>query len=132
VRNIQRFDPARGTIAAWVFGIGRRKIQDARRRLLRSKSVPASAHTSLEQAAEMASDEDLGASVAAQLDACRQVARVAAALSDAEMEVLLLHYVDGFSVAETGRIVRRSAKAADSLLHRARRKAREELVKADD
>ena len=53
-------------------------------------------------------------------------------LSDAEMEVLLLHFADGFSVKEIGTIVGRSAKAAYSLLQRAVRKAREELVKSDE
>ena len=131
VRNIRRFDPARGTLAAWVFGIARRKIQDARRKALRKKSVPASAETSIAQIEGLTSDEDLGASVAARLDAQHQVARLARVLSETEMEVLLLHYVDGFSLGEIGRIVGRSAKAVDSLLHRARSKAREELVKTD-
>jgi len=132
VRNIHQFDPTRGTLAAWMFGIARRKIQDARRRALRRKAVPASARTSLEYAREVASGENLEAGVAAHLDAQRQVTRIAAALSEPEMEVLLLHYVDGFSLGEIGRIVRRSAKAVDSLLHRARSRAREELVKSDE
>jgi len=131
VRNIERFDPARGALAAWTFGIARRKIQDARRKALRKKSVPASARTSLEHASEVASGEDLEANAAAHLDAQRQVTQIAAALSEPELEVLLLHYVDGFSLGEIGRIVGRSAKAVDSLLHRARSKAREELEKTD-
>jgi RNA polymerase sigma-70 factor (ECF subfamily) len=132
VRNIERFDPARGALAAWMYGIARRKIQDARRRALRRKSAPASARTSLEHAREVASVEDLSARVAAHVDAQRQVTRIAATLSEPEMEALLLHYVNGFSLGEIGRIVGRSAKAVDSLLHRARIKAREVLVKTDD
>jgi RNA polymerase sigma-70 factor (ECF subfamily) len=131
-QNIERFDPSRGGLAAWVYGIARRKIQDARRRARRKKSVPASARTSLDHAANIASSEDLASDVAAQLDAQRQVALIAAALSEMEMEVLLLHSVDGFSVGDIGRIVGRSAKAVDSLLHRARGKAREALVKIND
>ena len=132
VRNIERFDPARGALAAWMYGIARRKILDARRRALRRKSVPAAARTSLEHASEVASGEDLEAGVAAHLDAQTQVTLIAAALSEPEMEVLLLHYVDGLSLGEIGHITGRSAKAADSLLHRARSKAREALVKIDD
>lgn len=131
VRNIERFDPVRGTLAAWMYGIARRKIQDARRRALRRKSVPAALRSSLQHASEVASGEDLEANAAAHLDAQRQVTQIAAALSEPEMEVLLLHYVDGLSLGEIGRIVGRSAKAVDSLLHRARSKAREELVKTD-
>jgi RNA polymerase sigma-70 factor (ECF subfamily) len=131
VRNIRRFDPARGTLASWVFGIARRKIQGERRKLLRAKSIPRSAQTSLDEMREVSSGEDLSVGVAARLHAERAAAAIAQVLSEAEMEVLILHCVDGFSVREIGRIVGRSAKAVDSLLHRAKRKAREELARAD-
>lgn len=132
VRNVGRYDPRRSSLSAWVYGIARRKIQGERRRLLRRKSVPTSARTSMEAAAEVRSGEDVAEKVAAQLDAQRRVAELSQVLSDAEMEILLLHFADGFSVKEVGWIVGRSAKAADSLLHRAVRKAREELVKSDE
>ena len=132
VRNIGRYDPRRSSLNAWVYGIARRKIQGERRRLLRRKSVPASARTSMEAAGEVGSGENVAEQVAAQLDAQRRVAELSRLLSDAEMEVLLLHFADGLSVKEIGGMVGRSAKAADSLLHRAVRKAREELVKSDD
>ena len=132
VRNIGRYDPRRSSLNAWVYGIARRKIQGERRRLLRRKSVPASAWTSMEAAGEVGSRENVGEQVAARLDAQRRVERLSRVLSDAEMEVLLLHFADGLSVKEIGGMVGRSAKAADSLLHRAVRKAREELVKSDD
>ena len=132
VRNIGRYDSRRSSLNAWVYGIARRKIAGERRRLLRRKSVPTSARTSMDEVAEVGSGENVAEQVAAQLDAQRRVAGLSRLLSDAEMEVLLLHFVDGLSVKEIGGIVGRSAKAADSLLHRARRKAREELVKIDD
>ena len=131
VRNIRRFDPARGTLGAWVFGIARRKIQGERRRLLRAKSIPRSAQTPLDKMRGVSSGEDLSVGVAARLDAERTVAAIGQVLSEAEMEVLILHCVDGFSVGAAAKIVGRSAKAVDSLLHRARRKAREELEKTD-
>ena len=132
VRNVGRYDPRRASLSTWVYGIARRKIQGERRRLLRRKSVPASARSSMETLGEVGSRENVAEEVAAQLDAQRRVAELSRVLSDAEMEVLLLHFADGFSVKEIGWIVGRSAKAADSLLHRAVRKAREELVKSDD
>lgn len=132
VRNIGRYDPRRSSLSAWVYGIARRKIQGERRRLLRRKSVPASARTSLETAGEVGSCEDVAEQVAAQLDAQQRVDELGRVLSDGEMEVLLLHFADGFTVKEIGGIVGRSAKAVDSLLHRAVRKAREGLVKSDE
>ena len=43
------------------------------------------------------------------------------------MEVLVLHYVHQLSVAEIGVILKRSGRAVESLLHRAKPKARERL-----
>ena len=131
VRNIGHFNPRRSSLRAWLFGIARRKIQGERRKLLRSKSVPPSAQMWVEELGEVASGEDVAGGVAARLDARRKVAEVARVLSDGEMEALVLHCVDGFSVMEIGRIVGRSTRAADSLLHRARTKARERLVELD-
>jgi len=132
VRNIGRYDPRRSSLSTWVYGIARRKIQGERRRLLRRKSIPASVRMSMEAAGEMGSGEDIAEKVAGQLDAQRRVEELGRVLSDGEMEVLLLHFADGFSVKEIGWIVGRSVKAADSLLHRAVRKAREGLVNRDD
>ena len=132
VRNIGRYDPGRSSLGAWVYGIARRKIHGERRRLLRRKSVPTSARTSMDEIGEVGSGRNVAEQVSAQLDAQRRVAELSRLLSDAEMEVLLLHFADGLSVKEIGRIVGRSAKAVDSLLHRAVRKAREELVKSDE
>jgi len=132
VRNIGRYDSQRSSLSSWVFGIARRKIQGERRRLLRRKSIPASARASMEAAGEVGSGENVAEQVAAQLDAQRRVAELSQVLSDAEMEVLLLHFADGFSLKEIGWIVGRSAKAADSLLHRAVRKARAGLERSDE
>jgi len=132
VRNIGRYDSRRSSLSAWIYGIARRKIQGERRRLLRRKSVPTSARMSMEAVGEVGSGENVADQVAAQLDAQRRVAELGGLLSDAEMEVLILHFVDGLSVKEIGGIVGRSAKAADSLLHRAVRKAREAWVRSDE
>jgi RNA polymerase sigma factor (sigma-70 family) len=74
------------------------------------------------------SDSDLSSRVEAQ----RRVQMLANALSPAEMEVLVLHFVDEFSVKEIARIVGRSRRAVDSLLYRAKGKARERLARDDD
>jgi RNA polymerase sigma-70 factor (ECF subfamily) len=131
VRNIRQFDPRRATLAAWVYGIARRRIGLERRTQRRRRSVPLSAQVSLDSL-RSATAEDVASEAADRLDARRAVARLAEILSDAEMEVLILHCVDGLTVSEMSRAVGRSERAVDSLLHRARRKAREGLARDDD
>ena len=99
--------------------------------LLRQMTVPVSAPTRLAALAVVRWGADVAGGVAGRLDARRKAREVERVLSEAEMEVLVLHCVDGFSVREIGRIVGRSTRAADSLLHRARTKARERLVEVD-
>jgi RNA polymerase sigma factor (sigma-70 family) len=132
VRNIRRFNPRRSRLRSWVYGIARRKIGLERRRQRRRKSVPAAAQVPMEAASGMVVQGDIADISVARLDAERQAARIAALLTDIEMEVLILHCVDEFSVKEIAGIVGRSERAVDSLLHRARRKAREGLGHDDD
>jgi DNA-directed RNA polymerase specialized sigma24 family protein len=81
-----------------------------------------------EQVASGAGEDDGAAgSSSARIDARRQVALLRAHLSDAEMDVLVLHCAHQFSVDEVAQIMGRSRRAINSLLHRARRKARERL-----
>jgi len=128
-RNIGHYDERKASLRAWVFGIARRQILLERRRRARRKAVPEEAKVPLSQVSEMAAQLNLADSAAARLDARRQVAELAACLSDAEMEALKLHHVYGFSVEEVAHITSRSRRAADSLLHRARQKARERLAR---
>jgi DNA-directed RNA polymerase specialized sigma24 family protein len=62
------------------------------------------------------------------LDAQRKVRLLAASLAPAEMEVLVLHLVHGFTVREIAGLTGRSWRAIDALLFRARGKARERLA----
>lgn len=132
VQGIGRFNPRRSTLSAWVYGIARRHIQGELRRQRRRKSVPPSAQVPLEEVAEAASEGDTATDVAARLDAQREVAELARILTDIEMEVLGLHYVQEFSEKEIAQIVGRSARAVHSILHRAKQKARERLVRDAD
>jgi RNA polymerase sigma factor (sigma-70 family) len=127
VRCIGRFDARKAAFAAWVFGVARRLVQVERRRQHRRKSVPASAQVSLDQLPETLSPTDLETSLTESLEAQRHVARLRACLSEREMEVLVLHYVHQLSVQEIGAIIGRSGRAVESLLHRAKAKARERL-----
>jgi RNA polymerase sigma-70 factor (ECF subfamily) len=124
VRNIRRFDPRKASLPAWLYGIARRHLQAEWRRQRRKRSVPADAQVPMEALADMPDGAALEAAVGAKVDAQRQVARLSHVLSDAEMELLMLSYVEEFTAREIGRIVGRSERAVETMLHRARQKAR--------
>jgi RNA polymerase sigma-70 factor (ECF subfamily) len=128
-RDIGRFNSRQSTLAAWVYGIARRRIWAELRRRNRKKSVPASAQVSLEALGEAADQHDLAMETSARLDAQRMVGEVTRRLSETEMEVLVLSCVDELSGREIGQIVRRSEGAVRVILHRARKKAREGMVR---
>jgi len=131
VRSIRSFDPRRSNLSAWLYGVARRVIQGEMRKQRRRASVPASAQVPLDAAAPVTpavAERDLPA----RIDAARKVGLLSAALSGAEMEVLVLHFVDEFSVKEIAGITGRSWRAVDSLLYRAKEKARERLAQDGD
>jgi RNA polymerase sigma-70 factor (ECF subfamily) len=131
-RDIGRFNSRQSTLAAWVYGIARRRIWAELRRRKRMKSVPASAQVSLAAVGEVADQHDLATETSARLDAQRRVAEVAKRLSEAEMEVLVLSSVNELSAREVGLVVRRSEGAVRVILHRARKKAREGMVRDEE
>ena len=127
LRNIRRFNPRRSSLGAWLFGIARRHLRTELRKRGRAKSVPAWAQVPIDDQEHLPAASDMAGALVDGLEAQEKAARIAAALSGVEMEVLVLHCVDGFTAKEIGRIVGRSQRAIESLLHRARRKAREEV-----
>ena len=116
------------TFAAWLFGIARRLVRLERRRQGRRKSVPASAQVSLDVLPETSSPHDLATSITESVAAKAKLARLREFLSEGELEVLVLHYVYEFSVQEIRSAIGRSGRAVESLLHRAKTKARERLT----
>lgn len=128
VRDIGRFDPRRSSLAAWLYGIARRRVQMEIRRQRRQKSVPTGMQVSVEAVRAVSDGRDLAASASARLDAQRKVAAVRDALSGIEMEVLLLACVEEMSAGEIGQAIGRSERAVHSILHRARQKARGRLM----
>jgi len=132
VRSARSFDPRRSSLSTWIHGTARRVIQGELRTRQRRKSVPTSVQVPMEMGVELAAEGDLAASSASRLEARRKVALLADELSDAEMEALLLHFVEEFSLKEIAQIVGRSPRAVHSLLHRAKQKARERLEKHDE
>ena len=124
LRDIRRFDPRKASLPAWLYGIARRRLQSVWRKQRRKRSVPRQLQVPIETLGEVADERGLEGAIGERVDAQRQVARLSEVLSEAEMELLTLSYVDGFSAKEIGRIVGRSERAAESLVHRAKRKAR--------
>ncbi|MDH4188552.1 MAG: RNA polymerase sigma factor [Nitrospira sp.] len=131
-RNITRFNPRISTLRAWLFGIAHRQITDELRQRSRRKTPPASSQVSLEGVAEQRGPGDMAATTIARLEAQQQVARIQAQLSDSEMEVLRLRCVQQFSLTEIARTIGRSERAVNSLLVRAKQKAREVLSQEED
>jgi len=130
-RRIGRFDPRESSLSTWLYGIARRCVQIEIRRQRRRKVVPAWAQVPLDAIAEQGDGGDLAADASARLDAQRKVGLLAMSLSDMEMELLTLSCIEELSTSEIGEVVGRSEQAVNSILYRARRKARERLA-ADD
>jgi RNA polymerase sigma-70 factor, ECF subfamily len=131
VRSLASFNPHRATLAQWLYGIIRRILIAELRKQRRRAEVPKSAEVNLEKVCSVAADGDLASDLAARLEAQRKALLLARHLSEAEMEILLLHYVEEFSLKEIAPIVGRSERAVYSLLHRAKVKARERLAQDD-
>jgi RNA polymerase sigma factor (sigma-70 family) len=131
-RNIRRFNPRKSNLSAWLHGIARHRIQREQRSRRRSKSVPASAQVPFDAMPNTAAAGDTDGDLAARLDASQRVAQLAQLLSPVEMEVLVLRCVGEFSTKEIAGILRRSERAVETLLHRAKHKAREGLGKHAD
>ncbi len=124
VRNIRRFSPRRGGLSGWLYGIARRQIARERRKQRQPTSVPAAAQVSIHAMGDVAAGGDVADELAARLDAERRIADLSRILSGDEMEMLVLHHVVGLSAKEISRAVRRSHRAVESMLQRAKTKAR--------
>lgn len=128
IRSIRSFDPRRSSLSAWMYGVARRIIDGELRSQRKRSAVPASAMVTFNEAMGGEPRQHLEHDLPSRLEAQRQVRVLASALSAAEMEVLVLHFVDEFSVKEMAQIMGRSWRAVDSLLHRAKQKARGRLA----
>jgi RNA polymerase sigma-70 factor (ECF subfamily) len=127
-RRIGRFDPRRSSLSTWLYGVARRRVQMEMRQQRRQKVVPAWAQVSMDAVAETGDEGDLAADAAARVDAQRKVGMLATSLTDMEMEILTLSCIEELSTREIGEVVGRSEQAVNSILYRARRKARERLA----
>ena len=100
VRSVRHFDPSRGTFTSWMYGLTRRLLQGQLRRW-RRRAIPLDQLSGVEA---VSPPEDR----TSHLDAQQKVRLLAASLSAAEMEVLVLHLVHGFTVPELARLLKQS------------------------
>ncbi|AOZ68913.1 hypothetical protein LPB142_05930 [Rhodobacter xanthinilyticus] len=125
-RRAGQFDPARGTVASWVWRIAVNLCIDRRRRAGLRQFL------GLEVAPEPA-DEAPGPE--ARLDARSALARTRAAIADLparQRQALLLRALGEMSSAEIGAAMGCGAGAVDQLLSRARARLRAELGGAEE
>jgi RNA polymerase sigma-70 factor, ECF subfamily len=125
IRHVEQFDPDRGELRAWLFGIARRRVaQHWRRRL---------GHPGAEGAAggEIAAEALDGAvapdEVVEHLEQAAVVRASLLAMPPERREVLVAKYVEGLSVAQIAAGSGKSPKAVESLLSRAREQFRASL-----
>jgi RNA polymerase sigma-70 factor, ECF subfamily len=124
-RSAGGFDPARGSLAAWLTGIARRQIALYFRR--RKRHQPAGRSVSLGPSYDEIPSRDTSNDPAAGLAAEERAEQVRAALTrlPAGYEVLLItKYVDGASIEQIASADGCSAEAVRSRLARARRALR--------
>jgi RNA polymerase sigma-70 factor (ECF subfamily) len=127
VRGIRGYDPRRGSFLSWLLGVASRQTLAELRRRQRRKSVPAAVQVPLDSVAEEALVSGPAGELAARIEAQRQVDKLRSHLSPLEMEVLVLQGAYELTAREIGRMLGKSERAINSLLHRAKVKARERL-----
>jgi RNA polymerase sigma-70 factor, ECF subfamily len=109
----------RSSVFTWLCGIAKLRIIDYHRRMRRNKRTPPSA-PSLDRF--RAQPSDTLDHVLDRIESEQVVELLLAGLSEDEREVLLLRYVDQFSVREIAQITGRSEKGVEGLLTRAKNK----------
>lgn len=115
----------------WLCGIAKLRITDYYRRQARAKRVPPGLLSSLDGDEPIASLPDPSPSLDELVDqtsAAQVLDRMMSLLTDDEREVLLLRYEQQLPVREIGLLMRRTEKAVESLLTRAKRRLREQFT----
>ena len=112
------FDRFRGesSFQTWVCSIARNKLNESYRKAIRREAFEFFADDALEQ---LAVDVPLEAEVLAH-ETQNDVQRALQSLREPYRYVLILRYLDGYSIAEIARAMRRTPKAIDGLLQRAK------------
>lgn len=122
------------SVKTWLCGIAKVRTVDFMRAKGRIKRIPAVKLVRLDepslQAIRAVYDPEVSLDdLVDQLDRVQLVQALLDALSPDQREALVLHYIEGFSVPETARIMKRSQKAVEKLLERAKEKPRQEVMR---
>lgn len=121
------------SVLTWLCSIGRNRIIDHGRRQKSSNRVPVSMIHSIDDESRRVfrhvHDESISPeSIVSRMDCTRVVEELLATLRPDQRELLVMHYVEGFSVPEIARIMGRTEKSVEHLLQRAKEKPRKELA----
>ncbi len=120
--HIDQFDPSRGTMRGWLFGIARTQVAlYFRRRTARGPTVSVDAN---DEAVDPRDTSMLPDEALEQIERADAVRAALFLLAGDRRDVLISKYVDGLSVDQIAARTGRSAKAIESLLTRARAEMR--------
>jgi len=122
IDHIEQFDPKRGELRAWLFGIARRRVALYWRKRMSSNAVRLT--TRLEHTAEGTDGAVLPADILDQLEQGAVVRASLLALPPDRRQVLTDKYVEGLSVDQIAAKTGRSLKSVESHLSRAREQLR--------
>jgi RNA polymerase sigma-70 factor, ECF subfamily len=96
---------------AWLYRLAHNKMIDVLRKMQRRE------HVGIEQAEMVAEPKSLLDALEEQID-FEQLLRTLKLLNEQQRQVLLLRFVEGFSIAETAQILQKSEGAIKALQHR--------------
>jgi RNA polymerase sigma-70 factor (ECF subfamily) len=123
LRHIDSFDPAQGSVAAWLFRIAHNLLTNYHRTRARRPAAP------LEAAADTVDPAAPPPLVVEAADDARHVREAMRRLSPERQHLLLLKYVQNMTNADIGRTIGRNEGAVKSLLRRTLDALRRELEK---
>jgi len=122
VGHIEQFDPTRGELRAWLFGIARRRIALHWRKRASAQAVPLT--DQLDQAAAEADGAILPDEFVEQLEQAAVVRASLLALPPDSRQMVLDKYIEGLSLGQIVAKTGKSLKSVESHLSRAREQLR--------
>ncbi|HRK20645.1 MAG TPA: RNA polymerase sigma factor [Fimbriimonadaceae bacterium] len=133
IRNGASFD-GRCSDLTWLCRVALGKISDRLRADSRAKRIPRELTMRIDddskRALRQVHDPSLEADeIADRLDRVRLVQALLDSLTEEQREAVMLRYVEGFSIAEVAAVMKRSEKAIERLLERAKERPRKEMFR---
>lgn len=115
------------TFFTWLCGIAKLRIIDFFRHRERQKRIPPDCLLTPDEATlqEFHSGACIEDDVLSRIDTARLVDEMLLSLSEDEREALLLHYVEGLTVEEVAALMKRTRRATQRFIMRARKSAAE-------